>query len=63
MDSVKMVSVGIIAAGSKEDVIEAINLIQQIQGLKVVFIKQSDEKLYIVTDRVFKIIQEGDNEK
>lgn len=57
-----MASIGIVATGNKEIFIEAINLIQRIPGLKVVFIKQSDnEKLYIVTERVFRILQEGNN--
>jgi hypothetical protein len=55
-----MTSIGIVANGNREIFIEAINQIQQIPGLKVIFIKQSDEKLYIVSERVFKILQEGE---
>jgi hypothetical protein len=57
-----MTSIGIVANGNREIFIEAINQIQQIPGIKVIFIKQSDEKLYIVTERVFNVLQEGNNE-
>jgi len=50
-----MVSVGIVANGNKETILEAINTLKQVPDLKIIFIKQSDEKLYIVTDRVFNI--------
>ena len=50
-----MSSIGIIANGEQEIFIEAINKIKQIPGIKIIFIKQSDEKLYIVTERVFNI--------
>lgn len=57
-----MTSIGIVANGNREIFIEAINIIQQIPGLKVIFIKQSDEKLYVVTERVFNVLQEAKNE-
>lgn len=56
-----MASIGIVANGNREIFIEAINLIQQIPGLKIIFIKQGDEKLYIVTERVFNVLQEKNN--
>jgi hypothetical protein len=56
-----MASIGIVANGNREIFIEAINQIQRIPGLKVIFIKQSDEKLYVVTERVFNVLQEGKN--
>jgi hypothetical protein len=50
-----MVSLGIVANADKETVMEAIAVLQNIPGLKIIFIKQSDEKLFVVTDRVFQI--------
>ena len=58
-----MTSIGIVANGNREIFIEAINQIQQIPGLKVIFIKQSDEKLYIVTERVFNVLQGVENDQ
>ena len=50
-----MTSLGIVANADKETIIEAITLLQNIPGLKIIFIKQSEEKLFIVTDRVFQL--------
>jgi hypothetical protein len=55
-----MTSLGVVANGDKETVIEAIALLNKIPGLKIIFIKQSDERLFIVTDRVFNIVNKGD---
>jgi hypothetical protein len=57
-----MASIRIVANGNREIFIETINRISRIPGLKVVFIKQSDEKLYIVTERVFNVLQEDNND-
>ena len=56
-----MTSLGVIANADKETIIETISLLQNVPGLKLIFIKQSDEKLFIVTDRVFQIT-EGDKQ-
>lgn len=50
-----MVSLGIVANGDKLTILETVALLNKIPGLKIIFIKQSDEKLFIVTDRVFQI--------
>lgn len=51
-----MTSLGIIANADKETILETIALIRNIPGLKIIFVKQSDDRLFIVTDRVFQII-------
>lgn len=55
-----MTSVGIVANGDKEAILEAITKLQNVIGLRIVFVKQSDEKLYVVTDRVFNLINGRD---
>ena len=57
-----MTSVGIIANADKETIIEAINTLKSIPGFKIIFIRQAEEKLYIVSDRVFIHSLEGNNE-
>lgn len=54
-----MVSVGIIANSDKETIIQALELLKQIPNFRIIFVKQSEEKLYIVTDSVFNITREG----
>ena len=55
-----MTSVGIVANGDKEAILEAITKLQNVIGLRIIFVKQSDEKLYIVTDRVFNMVNGED---
>jgi len=50
-----MTKVGIVANGDKEAILEAIATLKNIPGLTIIFIKQSDSKLYVVTDRVFNL--------
>lgn len=60
-----MVHLAIVGDGDKETVIEAISLLKQIPGFKIIFIRQSyDSRLYIVTERVFTILNQdgGSNE-
>jgi len=54
-----MTSLAIVANGDKLAVLEAITVLKTISDLKIVFIKQSDKKLYIVDERVFDIVQGG----
>jgi len=54
-----MTSIGIVAKGEREAIVEALAKIKEIQGLKIIFIKQSDfERLYVVTERIFDVKQE-----
>ena len=54
-----MTSVGIVANGDKISILEGLTLLKEITGLKIVFVKQSNEKLYIVTEKVFDIANGG----
>jgi hypothetical protein len=56
-----MTSIGIVGNANRETILELIALIKQIPDLKIIFIKQSEERLYIVTERLFSILQEGKN--
>ena len=50
-----MTSIGIIAYSTdKEAIAEAINFVESLPGLKIIYVKQSEKKLYVVTDRIFK---------
>jgi hypothetical protein len=51
-----MTSVGIIANSNKETILQAIELLKQLPGFKIIFIRQSEEKLYIVNDKTFSIV-------
>ena len=57
-----MTSVGIIANANKETILEAINSLKKIPGFNIIFIRQAEEKLYIVNDRAFNSLQEVTNE-
>ena len=58
-----MTSVGIVANGDKIAILEAITLLKEITDLKIIFVKQSDKKLYVVDERVFNITGGGDDGK
>jgi len=57
-----MERIGIIGNADKETIIEVINFLKSLKKFKVVYVKQGKEKLYIVTDRVFNVLQEANNE-
>lgn len=50
-----MVSLGIIANADRETILEALTLLKRIPNFKIIFVKQSDQKLYIITDDKFQI--------
>lgn len=50
-----MTSVGIIANSDKQTILQAIELLKQLPGFKIIFVKQSEEKLYVVVDSVFNV--------
>ena len=58
-----MTSLGIIAnCNSKEKIAEVLQFLKSISDFNVVYVKQSNEKLYIVSDKIFNIQREGNNE-
>jgi len=54
-----MTSVAIVGNSDKETIIQAIKILKQIPGFRIIFVKQSEEKLYVVTDSVFNVKREG----
>lgn len=58
-----MVSVGIVGNADKQTIMEIIHFLKTITDFQLIYVKQSDEKLYIVTDKVFNAInKEGNND-
>jgi hypothetical protein len=54
-----MVSVGIIGNADKETIIEVLGFLKKIPDFRIVYVKQSDKKLYVVTDRIFNQHDDG----
>jgi len=52
-----MTSLGIIANGDKEAILEAVTKLQNVIGLKIIFVKQSDERLFVVTENTFNLVR------
>jgi len=57
-----MSSIGIIAnSDNKETIAQVIQFLNSLSDFKVVYIKQSNKKLYVVTDKVFNpYLEEAD---
>ena len=55
-----MTAFGIIANAKREAIIKALALLKDIDDFNIIFIKQSDdEKLYIVTEKVFSVVNKN----
>ena len=50
-----MTSLGIIANGDPETILNVVNYLRQLPDLKIIYVKQSEEKLYIITGKAFSL--------
>ena len=51
---------GIVCNAEKDVIFETVATLKAIPGLHIVYIKESDDKLYIVTERVFNMSTGGE---
>jgi len=53
-----MTSFGLVANGNKETILKAISTLRGIPELHIIFVRQSDQRLYIVDESTFNLTKE-----
>ena len=58
-----MTSLGIIASADKETILETIAILKQVAGLRIIFVRQSELRLFIVTEDTYNIVKDVNGEE
>ena len=58
-----MTSLGLIASADKETILETIALLKQVAGLRIIFVRQSELRLFIVTEDTYNIVKDVNGEE